>query len=191
MAALIGADLMQVGKLITDLGLDGCLEIANFNSPGQIVISGQDELIKLAMEKAPEYGIKKVIPLNVSSAFHCSMMDPAREKFSRELAVTKFHPMKYPVVTNADCAPNQDHTELPGILSDQIANAVLWEQSIRLMLSEGVELFIEFGPTVLTPMLKRGFSDLAKFEAFPVNNPEQVRYILSWLKEKGVSVSDF
>lgn len=190
MAALLGGDLMQIGKLITDLGLDGCLEIANFNSPEQIVISGEIALVKLAMEKAQEYGIKRAIPLNVSAPFHCRMMDPAREKFVKELANTTFYPMKYPVVTNAFGVPNSDYTQIPEILSEQIANAVLWDQSIQFMLGEGIDLFIEFGPTVLSPMLKRGYSDKAKFDVFPISNPEQLKTTLAWLKEKGLEVRD-
>ena len=190
MAALLGGDLMQIGKLITDLGLDGCLEIANFNTPAQIVISGEKELVKLAMEKAPEYGIKKAIPLKVSAPFHSRMMDPARENFSKELAVTEFHPMHYPVITNADGVPNQDCGELPNILSEQIANAVLWDQSVRFMLSEGIDTFIEFGPTVLMPMIKRGYSDMADFKLFNVSNPGQLKATLESLKELGVDVKN-
>jgi len=190
MAALLGADLMQIGKLITDLGLDGCLEIANFNSPDQIVISGEMSLVKLAMEKASEYGIKRAIPLNVSAPFHCRMMDPAREKFMKELAITSFNSMKYPVVTNTFGVPNIDHTQISNILSEQIANAVLWDQSVQFMLGEGVNLFIEFGPTILTPMLKRGYADKAKFDAFAINTPEQLRTTLRWLKDCHVEVKD-
>jgi [acyl-carrier-protein] S-malonyltransferase len=190
MAAFLGGDLMQVGKLITDLGLDGCLEIANFNSPDQIVISGEASLVKEAMKKASEYGIKKAIPLKVSAPFHSRMMDPAREKFEKELAVTNFKPMLYPVVSNADGVPNQDYSELPDILSEQIASAVLWDQSIRLMLSEGINLFLEFGPTVLMPMVKRGYGDMAEFDIYAVSNPDQLRDALAALKEKGAEVTD-
>lgn len=190
MAALLGGDLMQIGKLITDLGLDGCLEIANFNTPSQIVISGEKELVQMAMEKAHEYGIKKAIPLKVSAPFHSRMMDPAREKFSKELAVTEFHPMEYPVITNADGVPNQDCNELPDILSEQIANAVLWDQSVRLMLSEGIDTFIEFGPTVLTPMIKRGYSSMGDFVIYAISNPEQLGKTLESLKELDIDESD-
>jgi [acyl-carrier-protein] S-malonyltransferase len=189
MAALLGGDLMQIGKLITDLGLDGCLEIANFNSPNQIVISGEIALVQEAMKKAAEYGIKRAIPLNVSAPFHCRLMDPAREKFIRELAETQFHPMKYQVVTNCDAVPNKDHTELPDILSEQIANAVLWDQTIRFMLSEKIDLFLEFGPTVLTPMLKKGYGDMGEFNAYAVSNPDELNAALKVLSETGVECS--
>lgn len=186
MAALLGGDLMQIGKLITDLGLEGCLEIANFNSPNQIVISGEKTLVQEAMAKAPEYGIKRAIPLKVSAPFHCRLMDPARERFVNELAKTTFHPMRYQVITNCDAVPNQDHTELPDILSEQIANAVLWDQTIRLMVSESIKIFIEFGPTVLTPMLIKGYSSMAEFSAFAVSNPDELEGTLKSLDETGV-----
>ncbi len=142
------------------------------------------------MVKAPEYGIKKAIPLKVSAPFHSRMMDPAREKFSKELDVTEFYPMEYPVITNADGVPNQDCNELPDILSEQIANAVLWDQSVRLMLSEGIDTFIEFGPPVLMPMIKRGYSDMADFRLHTISNPEQLRNTLASLKELGVEVKE-
>ncbi|MFH1515604.1 MAG: ACP S-malonyltransferase [bacterium] len=190
MAALLGGDLMQIGKLITDLGLDGCLEIANFNTPSQIVISGERELVEMAMTKASEYGIKRAIPLKVSAPFHSRMMDPAREKFTKELAITNFHEMKYPVITNAHGVPNQDCGELPDILSEQIANAVLWDQSVRFMLSEGIDLFIEFGPTVLMPMIKRGYESMGDFEIFTISNPSQLSETLNSLKGLGVDLKD-
>ena len=188
MAALLGGDLMQIGKLITDLGLDGCLEIANFNSPAQIVISGEKELVERAMKNAPEYGIKRAIPLNVSAPFHSRMMDPARERFEKELAITKFHPMRYPVITNADGVPNQDSSELPDILSEQIANAVLWDQSVRFMLAENIDTFIEFGPTVLMPMIKKGYSDMGTFVVYSISNPSQLKDTLAALKDSSIEV---
>ena len=190
MAALLGGDLMQIGKLLTDLGLDGCLEIANFNTPSQIVISGERELVEQAMGKASEYGIKRAIPLKVSAPFHSRMMDPAREKFAEELAITSFHEMKYPVITNADGVPNQDSSELPDILSEQIANAVLWDQSVQFMLAEEIDLFIEFGPMVLMPMIKRGYGSMAEFDIFTISNPTQLTKTLSSLSELGVDLKN-
>ena len=98
--------------------------------------------------------------------------------------------MKYPIVTNAFGVPNMDQTQLVGILSEQITNAVLWDQSMTFLLGEGIDLFIEFGPSVLTAMFKRAYSDKWKFNAFAVGNSEQLRTLLKWLKDKGVEVKD-
>ncbi|MGO1527098.1 MAG: ACP S-malonyltransferase [Senegalia sp. (in: firmicutes)] len=145
MAALIGMSIEDVNKLICDLSNDGVIEAANYNCPGQIVISGEKYVIEKAVELAKEYGAKKAVLLPVSAPFHSSLLKPAGEKLKGDLENITIKKPNIDLISNvtADVIKEEDIKKL---LVKQVYNSVYWEQSIEKMLNDGVTNFIEIGP---------------------------------------------
>ena len=153
MAAVIGLPREIVLSLCQKIGE---VEAVNFNSPSQIVISGRREKIEKAAEQLKQKGARRVILLPVSGAFHTSFMRRAAEKFSRELDKTPFSEPTCPVITNifAEYATNSE--EIKKALKGQIDHPVLWEDAMKKLISEGIDLFIEVGPgKVLQGLLRK------------------------------------
>jgi len=119
---------------------------ANFNSPGQVVIAGTTAAVARAVEVAKGRGAKRAILLNVSAPFHCALMRPAQDRLSVDLDATPFQDPKVPLVNNVDA---QVVTAAPAVregLKKQVTAPVRWEESIRRLRAEGVEVFVEVGP---------------------------------------------
>jgi len=128
---------------------------ANFNSPEQTVIAGTTAAVAKASELLRAKGAKRVLPLPVSAPFHCALMNPAGEQLSPFLDTTTFHPMAFPVVTNADAAANRDSGAARDALKRQVCAPVRWVESTRLLATQASE-GIEAGPgTVLAGLVKR------------------------------------
>lgn len=144
MAALLGADIGEAEALCT--ACTGTVEVANLNGPGQVVISGSVEGIEEALARAREFGIRRVVRLPVSGAFHSSMMRPAAERLAADLEKAPLRPPRLPIVVNRTARPVTDPEELRQALKEQIVSRVLWEDSVRTMLDLGVEVFLEVGP---------------------------------------------
>ncbi len=152
MLSVIGLDLVKVREICAQLGT----EVANINCPGQIVISGTPLAISQAQELAKAQGAKLAVILEVSGAFHSSFMAEASLKLARELEKINILKPKFPVVSNVSAQITFDPAEIKQNLIKQVASSVLWEDSIRLILSKGVSSFIEFGPgKVLKGLLRR------------------------------------
>lgn len=152
MAAVIG---LEKEKLLDICRLTGT-EVANFNSPQQIVITGSADKVEAACEKIRAAGAKGVIPLEVSGAFHSSLMQPAAEEFQEVLHGVKIHPAQIPVVSNVDGQPCQAPEHIRRNLAQQITSSVQWMDSIRFIASQGVKDFIEIGPgKVLSGLIRR------------------------------------
>ena len=153
MAALLGGDR----KVIQDI----CAEIggvwpANFNSPGQVVISGKKASVEAAGEKLKQAGVKKVIPLAVSAPFHCPLMQPAADKLALELDKININDITIPVISNVTAEKVYKGIEIKKLLVKQVTSPVLWEDSIKNMSADGVTNFIEVGPgKVLTGLIKK------------------------------------
>lgn len=143
MAAVLGLDRDRVKKVIENIE-DGIVEVANYNSPGQIVISGENNKIDEAIGKLKESGAKKAVKLNVSGPFHSSMLKKAGSKLSDELDKVKFNKPKVSVVSNVSADYYRD--EYKDLLVSQVSSSVLWEDSIGKLLDEGYTNFIEIGP---------------------------------------------
>jgi [acyl-carrier-protein] S-malonyltransferase len=156
MAAVMGLTGFQAGILV-DKARDGkTLDIANYNAPNQIVISGAKEAIEKACEIAPGLGAKRCVQLNVSAPFHSGLMAPAVEKFAAELDKVEFNDPAKPVIANYSAMPYQGAASIKGLLSKQIDHPVLYYQSIEYLLGEGVDVMVEVGPgKVLTGLNKR------------------------------------
>ncbi len=156
MAALIGLSEEQVYALCDELKSEGVIQPANFNSPGQIAISGDVAVIHKAIEKAKEMGAKKAVELVVSGAFHSPLMDDARAGLQEALEKTEIKAAQVPVYTNVTAQPVTAADEIRSLLYRQLTSPVLWQKSMENMIADGFERFYEIGPgKVLTGLLKR------------------------------------
>ena len=143
MAAILAMDASAIEEVIS--GIDG-VQIANYNCPGQIVISGKKEAVETACEKLKEAGAKRAIMLNVSGPFHSRMLTGAGEKLGEVLEQVEIHPLSIPYVANVTAEYVTDAADVKPLLMKQVSSSVRWEQSVRAMLADGVDTFIEIGP---------------------------------------------
>lgn len=143
MAAILAMDASAIEEVIS--GIDG-VQIANYNCPGQIVISGKKEAVETACEKLKEAGAKRAIMLNVSGPFHSRMLTGAGEKLGEVLEQVEIHPLSIPYVANVTAEYVTEAADVKPLLMKQVSSSVRWEQSVRAMLADGVDTFIEIGP---------------------------------------------
>lgn len=156
MAAILGLDRNNLPALIESSKDYGIVEVANYNSPEQIVISGELKGITIACEKAMELGAKKAVPLQVSAPFHTSLLSKAGEKLKDVLTNVKIKDLDKKVVSNVDGNIIKSKDELVPKLVNQVSKSVLWQQSVEYMISQGVDTFVEIGPgKSLTGFVKR------------------------------------
>ena len=158
MAAVLGlgADILDEICKTASQETGGIVQLANYNSPGQIVISGHKEALGRAMELAKERGARRVIPLAVSIASHSPLMQAAAEAFASIVAQVDFHQHRVPVVANATAAPITTVAEIREELVEQLTSTVRWVESIQYMIAQGVTTFVEIGPkNVLTGLMRR------------------------------------
>jgi [acyl-carrier-protein] S-malonyltransferase len=164
MAAVIGLELEKVETLCAEASSAGIVQCANFNSPGQIVISGSLDGVRKAMELCKNAGAKMVKELVVSAAFHSPLMIPAQEKFKAELDKTNFYEPKFSVYTNVTAKPVTGIPEIKSKLYEQITAPVRWDETIRNMIDDEIEELYEIGPgNVLQGLLKRINPDVKRF----------------------------
>jgi len=152
MLSIVGLELNQVKEICAKANT----EVANLNCPGQTVISGGVAQIEEAAKLAEALGAKRAIQLEVSGAFHSSFMQSAAVKLAAELEEIKIDPAAIPVVANINASPATSAKEIKENLVRQVAGSVLWEDSMRFMLKNGVNKFYEFGPgKVLKALMRR------------------------------------
>jgi [acyl-carrier-protein] S-malonyltransferase len=155
MAAIMGGDRAAVEALCAEAAEGDVVSPANFNAPGQIVISGHKRAVDRAAALAGSKKLK-AIPLKVSAPFHCALMAPAARAVEAALAGLTLGEPSFPVVANVSAQPNADSEEAKRLLVRQIDGPVLWEQSIQLMAEAGVTHALEIGPgKVLAGLVKR------------------------------------
>lgn len=124
----------------------GIVKVANYNCPGQFVISGQEEAVKAAGEVLKEKGAKRIVSLKVSGPFHSPMLEGAKEKLEKELEAVTVHSLKIPYAANVTGQYVTDSAMVKPLLAKQIVSSVRWQQSMETMISDGVTTFIEIGP---------------------------------------------
>jgi len=164
MAAIIGLSPEKVEAFCLEAANAGVVQCANFNSPGQIVISGSVDGVRKAMELCKNDSAKMVKELVVSAAFHSPLMNSAKEKLNSALETTNFYESKFPVYTNVSAKPVNNVSEIKTKLYEQITSPVRWEQTIKNMIDDGVEEFYEIGPgNVLQGLVKRINPDVKRF----------------------------
>lgn len=157
MAAILGLADEAIEEVCKGISEGGDIVVAaNYNCPGQVVISGSIEGIKLACEKLIEAGAKRALPLSVGGAFHSPLMNPAKVELAAAIEGTEFHTPQCPVYQNVDALPHTASEEIKANLIAQLTAPVRWTQSVRNMITDGAESFTECGPgNVLTGLIRK------------------------------------
>jgi [acyl-carrier-protein] S-malonyltransferase len=156
MAALLGLEAAAVEQVCREAAQGEVVSPANFNSPGQVVISGHRAAVERAVALARGRGAKRAIMLNVSAPFHCALMKPAQERLEKELERAQISAPQVPLANNVDAELVRSAAGVREGLKRQVTAPVRWEQAMRVLLSEKVELFIEVGPgKVLSGLLRQ------------------------------------
>lgn len=142
MAALIGGEEEKVRELANAVGVD----VANFNAPGQIVISGAAGCIDAAVAQAKDFGIRRAIKLNVAGAYHSRLMQSAQDKLAKELAEVAIQPPGIPVICNFAAREVSDPEDIRTMLANQVTGSVRWTESMLALIAKGNRTFLELGP---------------------------------------------
>lgn len=143
MAAIMGMDAADIEKNIEEFDQ---VQVANYNCPGQIVISGETEQVKKAADKLKEAGARRAVLLNVSGPFHSRLLTGAGEKLQKVLDGLTFDKPQIPYVANVNASYVTEQEEIKPLLVQQVSNSVRWQQSVETMAADGVDTFIEIGP---------------------------------------------
>ena len=144
MCAILGLETELVEKACEET--DGYVRIANYNCPGQLIITGEKAPVTNAAKKCSELGAKKTVELNVSGPFHSSLLKDAADKLAEELKNVSINNPGIPYVCNVDATEVTNNENIAKLLSDQVISPVKWEQSFKFMLDKGIDTFIEMGP---------------------------------------------
>ena len=157
MAAVINLPDETIEQVCAELSKEGRVVVpANYNSPGQVVISGNVETVKEACKRLKEAGAKRALPLAVGGAFHSPLMEPARIELAAAIEKAPISTPVCPVYQNVDALPHTDPAEIKDNLLKQLTSPVRWTQSVQHMLADGMTEFVECGPgTVLTKLIER------------------------------------
>ena len=176
MAAVLGLTSQEVSELCAGVaGEKAVVSPANFNSPTQTVISGEAGAVEAVSRIAKEKGARRVVELEVSAPFHCSLMEPAAVRLREVIAKVDLHPMKYPVVTNIEATANSDPARVEDILVEQVVSPVRWAESLEFIKSSGVSEFFEIGPSkVLSGLVKRTLRDVS---CASIEKPDELHHI--------------
>lgn len=175
MLTIVGLEDEIIEEICRDVGCAGAISPANYNYPGQIVISGEKAAIKAASEVAIERGARMVIPLNVNGAFHSSLMNSASKKLEYELNMITISRAEIPVAANINGSYVCDPDEIRQSLVKQLTNPVLWCRTVQNLIKDGVEEFYGIGPgRVMAGIMKKidrkkKINSLDKFESFRFN----------------------
>ena len=177
MCAVMAMDAEKIEQVIADIPE---VEVANYNCPGQIVITGRKEGVETAAVKLKEAGARRTMMLNVSGPFHSPLLKPAGEELAEELVSVHMHSLQIPYVTNVTARKVEDITETKELLARQVSSPVRWMQSMEYMIAEGVERFVEIGPgSTLASFMKK---INPKSRVYNVNSWEDVEKTAAALK---------
>jgi [acyl-carrier-protein] S-malonyltransferase len=157
MLAVIGASPGTIEEVLREASAKGPIGVANINSPGQTVLSGSVEAVAAAREAAAAAGVRRVIPLKVSGAWHSPLMAEAAEGLAPELDATRFGEPAFPVVANVTAGVPSGGAEHRALLVRQVTSPVLWADSMSRMVAEGFDVFVEVGPGAVLQGLLKGF----------------------------------
>ena len=146
MAAVLNATEEQLKAGLEEGSKVGYVDVANYNSPAQVVITGADDAVKAASDYLLANGVRRVVPLAVSGAFHSKFMENAGKEFATFVADFNLNDAKVPVITNVDAEITTNADDFKSKMPRQISSSVHWTQTIQKMVSEGVDTFIEIGP---------------------------------------------
>lgn len=178
MSAVIGLESEKIEEVISEI--DG-VTIANYNCPGQIVISGEKEAVEKANEALAQAGARRTVMLNVSGPFHSKMLTGAGEKLYEELKSVEINEPVIPYVTNVDASYVTKKEGIKELLKDQVSSSVMWIQSVENMIDNGVDTFVEIGPNkTLTSFVKKvAKAKDAEVRVYNIEKPEDMeKYIV-------------
>jgi [acyl-carrier-protein] S-malonyltransferase len=156
MTAILGLTADQIDAVLRAVDRPRDLAAANYNSPGQVVLSGTPDALERGAEEAKRLGAKKVVPLAVSAAFHSPLMEAAAARLNEALDAVAIAPARFPVYANVSAAPVTAPEEIRRTLRQQLLGAVRWEQTVRAMLAAGIGAFVEVGHGKVLRGLVRG-----------------------------------
>lgn len=180
MAAVISKKPLPIEEICESI--DGVVKVANYNCPGQQVITGEKAAVEKASEKLMEAGAFRVVPLKVSGPFHSPMLKSAGEKLRILLNDTVFQNPSCEFVSNVTAKPAANADEVRDLLGKQVCSSVLWQQSMEYMISQGVDTFIEIGPgKTLSGFMKKIDRSV---QMLHVETPEDLEQVLVKVKEK-------
>lgn len=173
MTAVLNATDDQIKEALEKANKDGYVDVANYNSPSQLVITGEADAVKKAGEYLQEMGVKRVIPLAVSGAFHSMLMKDASEKFAEFIADMDIKNAQIPVITNVDAEITTENFKPK--MSKQICSSVYWTQTIQRMIENGVEIFVELGNgKVLSGLNRKISSEITTYNVYDKATCEEV-----------------
>ncbi len=144
MVAVLGLDTAVIEKICEET--EGMVTIANYNCPGQIVITGEEDAAQAAVEKLTAAGAKRCVPLKVSGPFHSPLLVGAGEKLAKELEYVEIHDIQIPYIANVTADYVTDKADVKPLLEKQVSSSVKWQQTVERMIADGVDTFIEIGP---------------------------------------------
>lgn len=173
MTAVLGLDTDKIEAACEST--DGIVSIANYNCPGQTVITGESEAVEAAAAKCSEAGAKRCVPLKVSGPFHSAMLEGAGEKLGEELKNVEIHSIAIPYIANvtADYVTNAD--EVKPLLKKQVSSSVKWQQTVEKMIADGVDTFIEIGPgRTLTGFMRKINRDMKVYNIEKLEDLDKV-----------------
>ena len=180
MYAVLGMDGEKIAKICDET--EGIVSVANYNCPGQIVITGEEGAVAVAAEKLKEAGARRCIPLNVSGPFHSAMLKEAGEKLGKVLEQVELRAFSTPYVTNVTAEYVTEPSEIKELLGRQVYSSVKWQQSVERMIADGVDTFIEIGPgRTLTGFLKKINKNVAGLH---IEKVEDLDAVVKMLGEK-------
>lgn len=182
MAAVLNATDEQIQEGLKEGSKAGYVDIANYNSPVQVVITGDESAVNKTSEYLISNGVRRVVPLSVSGAFHSKYMEGAGGKFSEYLADFELNNANLPVITNVDAGETTLAEEFKSKMPKQIHSSVYWTQTIQKMIENGVDTFIEIGPgKILAGLNKKINADITTYNVF---DKESLETTITALKEE-------
>ncbi len=174
MSAILGTDAELIEKICEET--PGIVSIANYNCPGQIVITGEEKAVLTAGEALKAAGARRVIPLKVSGPFHCELLKEAGKKLGEELEKMEIQTFAIPYVTNVTAQYVAESDQVKNLLVKQVSSSVRWQQCVEQMINDGVDTFIEIGPgKTLTGFLKKINRNVKALHIEKIEDLEAVR----------------
>lgn len=180
MTAVLGLDAEKIEQICGKT--DGVVSVANYNCPGQTVITGKEDAVNRAAQMMKEAGARRCIPLKVSGPFHSAMLRSAGDSLGEVLDAVTIHEIKIPYITNVTADYVKDRSEVKNLLKRQVSSSVLWQQSMERMIKDGVDTFVEIGPgKTLSGFLKKIDRSVTTMNVEKIEDFEKV--IAVWQKE--------
>lgn len=178
MTAVLGLDTEKIEEICENT--EGIVSIANYNCPGQTVITGEAAAVEAAAAKCKEAGAKRCIPLKVSGPFHSAMLTGAGEKLGEELKNVEIHPIAIPYIANVTADYVTDTDEVKPLLEKQVSSSVRWQQTIERMIADGVDTFVEIGPgKTLTGFMRKIDRDMKVYNIEKLEDLDKVAEALA------------